>query len=602
MSSRLGALVFLVGSLALLCGSLVFSQGRAEPRDKAPARGQVQPARTVPAFRLKDPRDQAEVSLADFKDKKAVVVLFLGTECPINNAFLPSLAEMHTEYSARGVAFLAINSNRQDTPERVAAHARRHSVPFPVLKDPGNRVADLFAARRTPEAFVLDPAGKVLYQGRIDDQFGVGYSRPGKPTRRDLACALDEILLGKPVSVPRTSVDGCFINRLARPKADGAITYARHISRIVQKNCQECHRPGEIGPMSLLDYDDVVAWSDTIEEVVRQGRMPPWPADPRYGKFSNEHRLSAADREQLLTWLEQGTPRGDDRDLPPPVRYPEGWKIGKPDLVLSMPRPFEVPARTPKGGVAYQYFTIDPGFKEDRWVERAEARPDARSVVHHMVVFILPEGELFNMEGPGNVLCGTAPGDSPLMLEPGFAKKVPARARLVFQLHYTPNGHAQKDRSSVGMIFCKEPPRHRVLTKPIINPRFALRREKIPAGHDNYLMEATHVFRQDAHILGFFPHMHLRGKDFLYEAIYPDGKMEVLLSVPRWDFGWQSVYRCAEPVAMPKGTRLHCVAHFDNSSANLNNPDPTRHVFWGDQTWEEMMIGWIDYYYDSDKP
>jgi peroxiredoxin/mono/diheme cytochrome c family protein len=553
-------------------------------------------------FRLQDPRDRDTISLSALRENnKAVVLVFLGVECPLCNQFLPVLAEMYKDYHNKGIAFVGIFANVQDGRERVAAHARRNAVPFPVVKDVGNKVADQMGARRTPEAFVVDPSGSVRYQGRIDDQFGIGFARPGKPTRRDLAVALDEILAGKAVSVSRTEAAGCRIGRVANPRADGRVSYAKHVSRILQENCQECHRPGRIGPMSLLTFDDALAWSDTIREVVSEGRMPPWHADPRYGKFSNDRRLSREDKEALLAWLDNGTPRGEDKDLPPPRRFPEGWSIGKPDLVVKMPRAYQVPAKAPKDGIPYQFFTVDPGFTEDHWVQRAEARPGAPSVVHHIVVFIQRRGEFFNPEAPGAVLCGTAPGDMPLDLPEGLAKKIPAGAKLVFQMHYTPNGKAQSDQSSVAMVFTKKPPRHRVLTKPIYSARFISRLDRIPAGAANYQIESEHVFEQNAHLLHFMPHMHLRGKDFLYEAIYPDGKKEILLSVPRYDFGWQSVYRLAEPLVMPKGTKLHCVAHFDNSAKNPNNPDPTKAVYWGDQTWEEMMIGWIDYYLDDEK-
>lgn len=554
-------------------------------------------------FRLEDPRDRSGVSLSALREKnKAVVLVFLGVECPLSNQFLPVLAELHKEYTSKGVSFVGINANSQDSRERVAAHARRNEIPFPVVKDVGNKVADRLGARRTPEAFVVDASGSIRYRGRIDDQFGIGYARAGKPTRRDLAAALDEILAGKMVSTARTETTGCRIGRIAQPKADGKITYAKHISRILQKNCQECHRPGQIGPMALLTFDDAVAWSDTIREVVDEGRMPPWHADPRYGKFSNDRSLSKEERETLLSWIDHGTPRGDDKDLPPPRRFPEGWSIGKPDLIVSMPRAFEVPARTPKGGIPYQYFTVNPGFTEDRWVQRAEAKPDAAAVVHHIVIFIQPKGEFFNPDAPGSVLCGTAPGDMPVNLPIGLGKKIPAGARLVFQMHYTPNGKACSDRSQIGLVFAEKPPRFRVLTKPVYSNSFISRLDKIPPGADNYKIESEHLFERDAHILHFMPHMHLRGKDFLYEAIYPSGKKEILLSVPRYVFGWQSVYRLAEPVAMPKGTKLHCIAHFDNSAKNPNNPDPKRAIYWGDQTWEEMMIGWIDYYLDDEKP
>jgi peroxiredoxin/mono/diheme cytochrome c family protein len=587
MPTRLAALLLLAGALALAAGA-----DKPKPADDRPTAD----------FRLTDPRTKGVVSLADFKDKKAVVAVFLGTECPINNSFVPVLAQLHKEYEPKGVAFVAINSNRQDTPERVAAHARKYDIPFPVLKDLDDKAADRFGAKRTPEAFVLDPSGKVLYQGRIDDQFGFGFSRPGKPTRRDLACALDEVLAGKPVSVPTTAVEGCRIAHTVKPKAEGDVTYTKHVSRIFQKNCQECHRPGQIGPMALTSYDDAVSWAESIRDAVGDGRMPPWHADPKYGKFSNDRSLSKEDRETLLSWVAQGTPKGDDKDLPPPKAWPEGWSIGKPDLVITMPKAYTVPAESPKGGVPYQHFSVKTDFKEDKWVVRAEAHPGAASVVHHMIVFIVPPGELFQPDAPGSVLVGTAPGDMPLILGEGQAKKVPAGARLVFQMHYTPNGKEQADQSSVGMIFSKEPPKQRCLTKPVLSEKFMFGRDQIPAGEENYVMESSYKFREDSHLLGFMPHMHLRGKDFRYEAIYPDGKKETLLSVPKYNFNWQSVYRCTEPVAMPKGTVLRCVAHFDNSAKNPNNPDATTAVRWGDQTWEEMMIGWIEYYHDNKKP
>jgi peroxiredoxin len=545
----------------------------------------------VPDFTLKDITGQ-DVCLSSFKDKKAIVVVFTGTECPINNQYLARLAQLHKTYAEQGVQFLAVNSNRQDTAQRVAEHAKQHAIPFPVLKDEQNRVADRFGAQRTPEAFILDAEWRIRYQGRIDDQFGVLYQRPA-PTRRDLAIALDEVLTGKPVTQPITVVAGCFISRVAKTRAQGEVTYSKQVARILQKNCLECHRPGQIGPMSLLTYDDASAWSETIREVVQEGRMPPWFADPHYGTFSNDRRLSREEREILLTWIEGGCPKGDDQDLPPPREFVAGWTIGKPDVVLTMKEEFAVPAVAPKTGVPYKYFEVETNFTEDKWVQRAQAVEGNRSVVHHIVVFIVAPGQKFNPEKEGRVLVGTAPGDMPLILPPGMAKKVPAGAKLIFQMHYTPNGTRQKDSSSVGMIFAKEPPKREVYSLPVLNPRFA-----IPPGDDNYRVESQWTFRHDAQILGFMPHMHLRGKDFRYEVIYPDGKTETLLWVPAYNFSWQSAYRLAEPKAVPQGTKLHCVAHFDNSGKNPNNPDPTKVVFWGDQTWEEMMIGWSDFCYE----
>jgi peroxiredoxin len=544
-------------------------------------------------FSLRDTKGQ-RVSLSEFTEKKAIVVVFIGTECPINNSYMPCLAELHKAYADRGVQFLAINANQQDTPARVAEHAKKYGLTFPVLKDNGNLVADEFSAQRTPEAFVLDAEHKIRYEGRIDDQFGVGFQRL-RPTHRDLAIALDEILAGKPVSQPTTKVAGCIISRLAKPKSEGTITFSNQVIRILQKNCQECHRPGQIGPMPLLNYDDAVAWSEMLREVVQERRMPPWFADPKYGKFSNDRSLPQTERETLLAWTENGCPKGDDKDLPPPREFTPGWIIGNPDEVFTMKEAYEVPAVAPKEGIPYQNFEVETNFTEDKWVRCAEAKAGAAEVVHHIVVFIVRPGLKFKpMEGNAPLLTGTAPGDMPLILRPGAAKRVSAGSKLIFQMHYTANGKAQKDRSSVGIIFAKEPPKHEVFSVPVAN--LAIR---IPPGVDNYQRESAHTFRNDVHIYGFMPHMHLRGKDILAEAIYADGRKETLLSVPRYNFNWQSVYRLEKPVPMPKGSRIHFIAHFDNSSKNPNNPDPTKEVRWGDQTWEEMLIGWTDVAFDQ---
>jgi len=546
----------------------------------------------IPDFKLPD-NHNGQVNLGDFQDKKFVVVVFIGTECPINNAYMPRLVELDRQYGPHGMQLLAISSNQQDDLRRVADHAHKYELTFPVLKDEDNRVADLFGARRTPEAFLLDAERIIRYQGRIDDQYGIDIKRP-KPTRRDLVEAMEELLSGRTVSQATTPVAGCLIARVSRSKSEGQVTYSRHVAAILQKNCQECHRPGQIGPFALLTYDDAVAWSGTIREVVEERRMPPWYADPRYGHFANDRRLTTEDRKTLLQWLDNGTPKGEDKNLPAPLRFESDWKIGTPDLILQMPEEFPVPATAPKNGIEYQFITVKTNFKEDRWVVRAESKPGAPEVVHHIVMFVVEPGREFIPKlGNAPVLCGTAPGDMPLILPPGMAKKIPAGSDLIFQMHYTPNGKAQNDRSSVGLIFSKEPPQRRVQTWPIHNPAF-----RIPPGADNYELEASFKFKEDGYLMNFMPHMHLRGKDFLYEAIYPDGKKETLLSVPRFNFGWQSVYRLAKPLPIPKGTTIHCVAHFDNSAKNPNNPDPTQSVYWGDQTWEEMMIGWIDFYYD----
>jgi peroxiredoxin len=497
----------------------------------------AQPARNVRTFTLKDAADRPW-SLKDLADRKAIVVVFLGTECPINNAYLPRLAELSGTYGPKGVAFVAVNSNWHDTSTRIAAHAKSNALPFPVLKDTANVVADDFGARRTPEVFVISPAGTILYQGRIDDRIGIGFKRK-EPTRNDLAVALDEVLAGKPVSVAKTEAAGCLIARALPAKKDGSITFARDISPLLQKNCQECHRPGQVGPMPLLTYEDALAWSGMIQEVVQDGRMPPWHADPRFGKFSNDRTLSKAERETLLAWVKQGCPEGDPKQAPLPRAFPKGWTIGTPDVVFEMPVEAKVPASTDERGLRYQYFFVKTDFPEDRWVQAAEARPGAREVVHHIIVYVVDPAKVRlggiqrdRRDGIGDgFLAAYAPGDMPLVLKPGQAKKLPKGAGLAFQMHYTPDGIERRDRSSVGLIFAKEPPRAEVRTRSI-----AYRGISIPPGDSNHEVLSRTTFDRDVELISFLPHMHLRGKDFKYEVVYPDGKKETLLSVPRYDF------------------------------------------------------------------
>jgi hypothetical protein len=378
----------------------------------------------------------------------------------------------------------------------------------------------------------------------------------------------------------------------AKPKE--TITYSKQVSRIVQDKCQSCHHPGTAAPFSLLTYKDTVNWSETIREVLADKRMPPWHADPRYGVFSNDRRLSKEEHDTLVGWLDSGMAQGEDKDMPPARAYADGWVIGKPDVIFELPAEQTVPAT---GVVAYQYFTTPTNFKEDVWVQAAEARPGNRSVVHHIIV-TFRDPKTKERSGGRNAglgegfIVGTAPGDMPQILPPGTARRIPAGAELIWQMHYTPNGKEGKDKSQVGFVFYKgkEPPKFNAQTRGIMNANFV-----IPPGEPNLRVESDWVVPRDTLLLAFMPHMHLRGKDFEYRAEYPDGRKEVLLSVPHYDFAWQTSYRLAKPVTLPKGTRIHCLAHFDNSTANKANPDATKQVTWGDQTWEEMMIGWVDF-------
>jgi hypothetical protein len=392
------------------------------------------------------------------------------------------------------------------------------------------------------------------------------------------------------------------------------ITFQRDVLPVLQRTCQGCHRPGDIGPMPLLTYEQTRPWAKAIRAAVAQGEMPPWHADPRYGVFANDRSLSESEVRTLVRWVDAGAPEGSATDAPPPKRFAEGWRIGEPDVVYEMPKAFDVPA---SGTVPYQWIMIPSGFAEDTWVEAVEVRPGNRSVVHHGVVYAREEGaewahgapvgeffDLFALTPPRRVEGNTmfsqerepehlevfAPGADPIVLRPGQARLIKAGSYIVFEMHYTPNGEATTDRSSVGLVFAKQPPAERVRTIRIQNGV----RISIPPGADDYRIESRVRLLRDVKVVSFMPHMHLRGKSMEFRATYPGGESEVLLSVPRFDFHWQMSYYLETPKTLPKGTLLTCSAAWDNSAGNPNNPDPGATVVGGLQSEEEMMAGFVE--------
>lgn len=545
--------------------------------------------RSVVDFRLKDYRGK-EHALADFRDNQFVVGIFLGTECPLAKLYGSRVAELSKQFGPRGVAFVGFISNQQDSITEISSYARRHAIEFPVLKDLKNEFADQIGAERTPEVFVWDQSGRIHYRGRIDDQYGVGYAR-SKPTRHDLTIALDQLLADKQVTTPVTKAVGCLIGRVRQPDPNSRITYSNQIARIMQKRCVECHRAGEIAPFELRNYDEVVGWSEMIAEVVKESRMPPWHADPAHGEFLNDRRLSDEEKEQIFAWVSAGAPEGNPADLPPPRKFIDGSQLPQAaDIEFTMrEKPFVVKA---EGEVAYQNFIVDPGFKEDKWITMAEALPGNRSVVHHIVVYIVPPTSKAKRGfAPGTQFLTTyVPGYQSRPLPEGMAKWMPAGSKLIFQLHYTPIGTEQTDLSKLRLVFTNLSEVNRVVVSSAVQIRH--QDFLIPANAQNHRSEASQKIRfKDAKLISLFPHMHLRGRSFRMEVKYPDGQRETLLNVPNYDFNWQTTYRLRAPKSIPEGAELIIVGHHNNSSTNLANPDPSESVRWGDQTWEEMLIG-----------
>lgn len=398
--------------------------------------------------------------------------------------------------------------------------------------------------------------------------------------------------------------------------AESPVTFHKDVEPVLQKHCQGCHRPGEIGPMSFMTYEAARPWAKAIKQSASSGKMPPWHAAPGTPhKFANDRSLSPRELQVLRAWADTGAQKGSPADAPRPVSFTDGWSISKPDLILKPEKSFPIPAQ---GTVEYTYYIVPQKFEKDTWVTEMELRPAARAQVHHIIAYVrppgsswlkgYPRGEYFvpksmeDRERPADgervsqwreFLVGYAPGYGGLKTRDGAAKLIAAGSDMIFELHFTTNGKASEDASSLGLVLAKSEPARRAITDGAVNSRF-----EIPAGANAYSAQAAVVIQEPATLLLLNPHMHLRGRAFEYRAVFPDGSKQVLLSVPRYDFNWQTDYIFADPIALPKGTRIECTAWWDNSANNPHNPDPSKPVHWGDQSWEEMFVGFFELEFD----
>jgi hypothetical protein len=375
---------------------------------------------------------------------------------------------------------------------------------------------------------------------------------------------------------------------------------------ILQNRCQQCHRPGENAPMSFLTYADTRPWAKAIRDSVLTRKMPPWFADPNFGHFANDRSLSQSEMDTLVNWVDGGAPEGNPKDGPPPREWPPGWNIASPDAVFEMPQAFPIP---PSGAIEYQYIILPTHLTADKWVDQVEVRPSDRAAVHHAVIYIREPGSpwltgkptgapfalpIANSLTTSDILMVYTPGNSFDHWKPGMAKKIKAGSDLILQMHYTAHGQRSADRTRIGVVFAKEPPRQAVLTLQMGNDKFV-----IPPGEANHRVAVSGTLPNDALLIGLFPHMHLRGKAFEYQIAGPNGRVETLLKVDNYNFNWQIDYRLAEPRLLRAGTRLICAGYFDNSANNPRNPDPSAEVRFGEQSWEEMMIGFFDVAVDA---
>jgi mono/diheme cytochrome c family protein len=544
--------------------------------------------------------DGKNASLSGFKDREGVVILMTSATCPVSKRYIPSVAKLEKELAAKSVALLLVNPFASETVEEIKAQLTGAGLTAAYVHDKEKKLSALLQARTTTEVFLLDAARTLIYRGAFDDQYGVNYSLDA-PKHCYLHDAITAHLKGETPHIQATAAPGCELDLPEKssdiPAAASPVTYHRDVARILQQNCVSCHRDGGIAPFALDDFEEVTDRARVIKRVVSEGTMPPWfaAAEKVAGKspWANDCSLSAKDKADLIAWIEsKGRPLGNPADAPAKRRYATEWSIGTPDLIVPLSRTYDIKA---DGFMPYQFDIAETGLTEDQWVTAYEILPSERDVVHHVIVQVHEPGEIVTQrgEGAGGYWAAYVPGNGACVYPEGFARKIPAGAKVSFQIHYTPSGQAKKERMRMGLVFAKpgHTPRYEVRTVGVANMRIA-----IPPGAERHMETQTKRVPFDMPVTSFMPHMHTRGAAFKYEVTYADGKTETLLDIPRYDFNWQLRYDLKQPKLIPRGSTVKVTAIYNNSSSNRANPDPTKLVKWGPQTVDEMMIGYLEYF------
>jgi AhpC/TSA family len=546
----------------------------------------------VDNFVLLDHQGEAQELYYD-KDAKAIVLIVQGNGCQIIRSLTPDFQSLQEDYARKGVRMMMINANQQDDRASIAKEAQEWSLDMPILHDTAQIIGRSLELTRTGEVLVIDPQSRELvYRGALNDR--VDYERQKKNASttyvRDV---LDDMIKGRAVAYKEVNGPGCLINF---EESDGSqVSYASDIAPILQENCTGCHSEGGIAPWAMTDYKMIKGFAPMIREVLRTKRMPPWHADPEIGKFTGNHGLPDEQLATLVSWLEAGAPRGEGDDplqLPKPAR--EMWALGEPDLIMQLPA-FDVPA---SGEVDYQYPIVQNPLDHGVWVAAGTIVPGDPKAVHHVLVGSIDEkpeggkrGEVFD-----NYIMGYAPGNESGLMPEGTGVYVPAGGYFAFQVHYTPYGRASVDETQIGLYIADETPNNYLRQHVVVNADIAI------TPHESAHEEVAYFeFWDDATIHWLVPHAHYRGKSATFELAYPDGRTELILSVPNYDFNWQRTYEFEEPVKVPAGTRIIHRMVYDNSSNNPGNPDPGRKVPWGLQSWDEMLYGSVSYTWDNER-
>lgn len=528
-------------------------------------------------------------------------LIFYSTECPISNAYSPTLNRIAGSVESGRARLVGVCVDPDITDAEVIEHAREYGLKFPVIRDRNGRIAREIGAKVTPEAFVIDANGKIRYHGRIDDQYAARQKPNANPTTHELADAVQAVLAGREIARDYVEAVGCPIPELPSP-ASGP-TFANNVARILQRNCQECHRKGQVGPFALETYEQARKRASDIADVVEERVMPPWKPVAGVGpKLKHVRTLSDDEITTLVNWAQLGAPLGDPAAIPPSPTFSDDWSLGTPDLVIEPSESFSIPA---DGGDLYRCFVIPTNLAKDMAISAIEYRPDNRRVVHHMLAYVDISGQARKRDaadpGPGYAcfsgpqveihgdLGGWAPGNEPSKLPAGIGRALPRGADVVIQVHYHPNGKPETDRSRIGLYFSREPVRQTLHWNAAAKLDLDL-----PPGESNIEALASWTAPIDLEAYAITPHMHLLGRDMRVWVKFPDGRRQDLVEIADWDFAWQNTYVFEHPIDLPKGSEVQLVAHFDNSAANPRNPNsPPRRVRWGEATTDEMCIAFI---------
>ncbi|MGK0189792.1 MAG: hypothetical protein ACI9R3_005610 [Verrucomicrobiales bacterium] len=511
---------------------------------------------------------------------KGIVLFMQGNGCPLVQKRVPELKRLQAAYQDKGIIFAMLNANLQDERDEIAAEADEFGIEMPILKDETQLVAARLGVERTAEAFLIDTKTKqVVYRGAIDDRMSYQKEKP-EPENYFLKDAMSELISGRAITTAVSDAPGC---KVSMPKSSPETNYVQHVAPILKSRCVTCHTKGGLGPFAMSSYKKVKGWSDMMVEVLMTKQMPPWHADPHIGKFSNDSGITPEETQTLVNWVNAGCIEGDGADpLEGYVPETSEWHLGQPQEIVTIPEQ----KVDPEGVFNYRYVTLENPFDEDVWLTASEISPGNTRVLHHVIVTAI-HPEVKRIE---KWVTGYAPGTTGSKYPVGSAVKLPKGWKLKFQLHYTASGKAETDLTRLGFHYTNTPLEKEFKTKIVMKHDF-----KIPPGDGEYAAEKDYTVKKNSIIYSLNPHMHYRGKRMSFEAKYPDGRVDMLLSVPNYNFNWQRTYLPQEPLEIPAGTKITVRNAWDNSAQNPHNPDPAKEVRWGDQSFEEMFFATIGY-------